>query len=671
MRAAAAARIALLRAEIERHNRLYYVEARPEISDREYDALLRELEELEAAHPDLATPDSPTRRVGGAPLEGFAPVRHTVPMMSLANTYNAGEVREFDRRLRALIAPHEPTYVVEPKIDGVAVSARYEKGLFVLGATRGDGQTGDDITANLRTIRSLPLRLIGEAPPALEVRGEVYLGKAAFARLNQEREEAGEEPFANPRNAAAGSLKQLDPAVVARRPLAVLFYAVGACEGVEFPTHRELLERLRGWGLPIPPRHWFCPDIAAVERALEELREARRAFAFDTDGAVIKLDDRRRYAALGATAKSPRWAIAYKYEPERAETRLRAIAVQVGRTGVLTPVAELEPVALAGSTISRATLHNEDEIRRKDIRVGDRVIIEKAGDVIPAVVGVNVAARTGSEIPFSMPKTCPVCGGPVVRREGEVAARCENLQCPAQLKRWLRHFAARNAMDIEGLGEAIVDQLVDRRLLDSPADLYSLDAKTLAALERMGPKSAENLVAAIAASRERELWRVIHALGIRQVGAQSARLLAEHFESLDALMAADETALTSIFEIGPIVAGEIRAYFAQPRNRSFIEKLKAAGVRTARAPRPAAPAGALPLQGRRFVLTGTLAAMPREAAAERIRALGGAVSESVSSKTSFVVAGAEPGAKLDKARALGVPVLDEAAFLKMIGATPA
>jgi len=661
--AAAAARMAELAAEIERHNRLYYVEARPEIDDRAYDALYRELADLEAAWPELAAPDSPTRRVGGSPLAEFASVRHTAPMLSLANTYNLDEVRDFDRRLRSAIAPRAPAYVVEPKVDGLAVACRYESGVFRLGATRGDGRVGDNITANLRTIRGLPLRLQGPAPEVLDVRGEVYMPKDGFAQLNREREEAGEEPFANPRNAAAGSLKLLDPALVARRPLAVVFYGVGECRGIEWATHAGLLDQLRAWGLPTPPRHWRCPDIAAVERALAELQALRHSFPFEMDGAVIKLDDRTLYEALGTTAKSPRWAIAYKYEPERAETTVRAITVQVGRTGVLTPVAELEPVALAGSTVSRATLHNADEIRRKDIRVGDRVLVEKAGDVIPAIVSTNAAARTGRERPFEMPSACPVCGGPVGRREGEVAVRCENLQCPAQLKRWLRHFAGRQAMDIEGLGEAIIDQLVERRWVESPADLYFLTPAALAALERMGEKSAENLVAAIAASRERDLWRVIHALGIRHVGARSAQVLEERFANLAELMAADEAALTAIPEIGPIVAASIRDFFARDRNRAFVARLLAAGVRAAR---PARPAGAAPLRGRQFVLTGSLSSLSREQAAERIRALGGMVTASVSKKTHFVVVGADPGSKLDRARALGVPTLDEAAFLKLL-----
>ena len=661
----AAQRIAELTREIERHNRLYYVESRPEIDDRTYDALYHELVALEAAYPELASPDSPTRRIGETPLSDFKPVRHSVPMMSLANTYDFGEVREFDRRVRALSGGATLTYAVEPKIDGVAVSVRYEAGRFALGATRGDGHTGDDITANLRTIRAIPLRLSEPAPPVLEVRGEVYMPKDGFVRLNREREEAGEEPFANPRNAAAGSLKQLDPRIVARRPLSAIFYGVGECVDVAFTTHVELLARLRAWGLPVPPRYWHCDDLVEVERALEELRSLRHAFPFEMDGAVIKVNERALYEVLGATAKSPRWAIAFKYEPERAETILHAITVQVGRTGVLTPVAEFDPVFLAGSTISRATLHNEQEIRRKDIRIGDRIWIEKAGDVIPAVVGVNTSARTGREIPFVMPTRCPVCGEPVVRREGEVAVRCENLQCPAQLKRWLKHFASRNAMDIEGLGEAVIEQLVDRKLVESPADLYGLRASDLAGLERMGPKSAANLEAAIAASRDRDLWRVIHALGIRHVGARTAQLLEEHFARMDDLANASAEMLTAIPEIGPVVAAAIHAWFADPRNRAFVQRLAEAGVRMQRRAAPLSAAG-LPLKGRQFVLTGALSSMTREEAAERIRALGGVVSSNVSRKTHYVVAGDAPGAKLERARTLGIPVLDEAAFIRIL-----
>ena len=508
---------------LHRHNRLYYVEARPEISDREYDALLRKLEELEVAFPNLVRPDSPARRVGGEPLAAFASVRHGVPMMSLANTYSKDELREFDARVAKLLHSKDYTYALEPKIDGVAVSLRYDDGFFTRGSTRGDGTTGDDITANLRTIRSIPLRLADPAPAVLEVRGEVYMTRTGFAALNTERQEAGAEPFVNPRNAAAGSLKQLDPRIVAARPLDAVFYAVGLHQGVSFNTHEELVGRLTKWGFKTTPMLWTCDTIDAVLEALDTLDSARHAYPFETDGGVIKVNERTLYEALGSTAKSPRWAVAYKYEPEQVETTLRDITVQVGRTGVLTPVAELAPVFVSGTTVSRATLHNEDELRRKDIRIGDRVLVEKAGEIIPAVVSVNTKARTGKEKVFTMPKTCPVCGAAVSRREGEVAVRCENSLCPAQLKSAVRHFAARGAMDIEGLGGVLIDQLVDTGLIKSPADLYGLEAEQVASLERMGARSAANLVAAIEESKGRDFWRVIFALGIRQVGASRPR----------------------------------------------------------------------------------------------------------------------------------------------------
>ena len=474
-------RLAELRGQLSEHNRRYYMEAQPSISDREYDALLKELEELETAHPELITPDSPTQRVGGTPLEGFQSVEHRVPMMSLSNTYNKDELFDFDKRLAKLLDDRPYTYVLEPKIDGVAVSLRYEKGILVLGCTRGDGQKGDDITSNIKTIRSIPLRLVGDGvPDVLEVRGEVYMTKQGFVALNEDRQEQGLPVFANPRNSAAGSLKQLDPKTVAQRPLEAIFYAVGEYEGIDFPTHEDFLEAIKDFGLRVNPCQWSCANITAVIDGLGELEMKRHEFEFEMDGGVIKVNERSLYDELGYTAKSPRWATSYKYEPERAETTLKEITVQVGRTGVLTPVAELEPVVVAGSTVSRATLHNLDEIRRKDIRIGDRVFVEKAGEVIPAVVGVKKEARSGGERVFDMPDTCPVCQTPVTRKEGEVASRCENMQCPAQLKQWIRHFAARGAMDIDGLGDSLVDQLVDAELVSSPADLYRLDLDVVA-----------------------------------------------------------------------------------------------------------------------------------------------------------------------------------------------
>lgn len=658
-------RIQALRDQLEHHNARYYIENRPEISDREYDRLYQELVSLETQHPDLVTPDSPTQRVGGAPLTEFKPVRHRLPMLSLDNTYNPEELQAFHERLVRLLPGESWSYLLEPKIDGVAIALRYEQGRLVTGSTRGDGATGDDITANLRTIRSIPLRLrlTGRPPTVLEVRGEVYMTRDGFAALNREREEAGAEPFANPRNAAAGSLKLLDPRLVAQRPLDVICYATGELDGIAFDTHEHLIQALGLMGLKTPPRFWQCRDLPAVRQALEDLKKLRHTFPFEMDGGVVKVNERRLYDRLGATAKSLRWAVAFKYEPERAETRLQAITIQVGRTGVLTPVAELEPVFLAGSTINRATLHNADEIRRKDIRVGDRVLIEKAGEVIPAVIGVNTAARTGNEKAFHMPAACPVCGQPVSKREGAVAHRCENLQCPAQLKRWLRHFAARGALDIEGLGAALVEQLVDRKLVTSPPDLYHLTLASITGLERMAEKSAQNLLDGIAASKHREFWRAIFALGIRQVGAKMAQTLADHFATIDDLMAADAERLQQIRDLGPVAAQALCDFFKSERHRTLIRRLKAAGVNFQRG--TAEQKKGYRLAGRTFVLTGTLAHATRAEAEQMIRSLGGQVSSSVSKKTSYVVAGAEPGAKLDQARTLGVPVLTETDFTAM------
>lgn len=662
-------RMAWLREELNRHNHLYYVLARPEISDADYDRLYKELEHLERQHPEAVTPDSPTLRVGGQPLSEFKPVQHEIPMMSLDNTYSPEDLKEFETRIRKILPGRELSYVLEPKIDGVAVALVYRKGILSIGSTRGDGKTGDDITANLRTIRSIPLRLNTATPPEiLEVRGEVYLPTAGFAECNQAREEAGLEPFANPRNAAAGSLKLLDPKMVAERPLDACFYAVGMTQGIGFRTQIELLERLQEFGFRTAPRVWVCPGgIEAVLRSLEELHRVRREFPFDTDGGVVKVNERELHAILGTTAKSPRWAIAYKFPPEQVETLVRDITVQVGRTGVLTPVAELEPVTVSGSVVRRATLHNEEDIRRKDIRIGDRVLIEKAGEVIPAVARVVLSARTGQEKPFQMPLNCPVCGGPVTRRETEVAVRCENLQCPAQLKRWIRHFAARGAMDIEGLGEALVDQIVDAGLVQDPADLYTLRLEQVANLDRMAEKSARNLLDGIQASKQRDLWRLIFALGIRHVGARSAQTLERHFPDLQALMLAEPTALESVPDIGPVVAESIRAYFRDSRVQPIMAKFIAAGLSVKSRAEPIPQSGAL--TGKTFVLTGTLSTLSREDAGERIRRLGGQVTSSVSKKTHYVVAGTDPGSKLDKAQTLGVPILNEKEFLELLNQT--
>ena len=659
-------RIRELRDALNRHNHLYYVLARPEISDRQYDSLYAELLKLEEEHPGLRSPDSPTQRVGGAPLSEFAPVRHAETMMSLDNTYSPGDLAAFDERVRKLAKGAGITYIVEPKVDGMAVSLRYENGALVQGSTRGDGRTGDDITLNLRSIRSIPLRLLGDAAPEImEVRGEVYMPRDRFEAFNRAREAAGEEPFANPRNAAAGSLKLLDPRQVAQRPLDAVFYGLGECRGAEFDTHAALLDGLRALGFKTPPATWLCPTMPDAIKALAALKTRRNAFEFEMDGGVIKVNERRLYGMLGVTAKSPRYAVAFKYEPERAETILKAITVQVGRTGVLTPVAELEPVLLAGSTINRATLHNEDDIRRKDIRIGDRVLVEKAGEVIPAVVGVVLAARTGREQTFSMPGRCPVCGGAVAREADSVALRCLSLSCPAQTREWVRHYASRGAMDIEGLGDALVGQLVAGGLVKGPADLYSLTVEQVSGLERMAEKSARNLVDAIAESRQRDLWRLIFALGIRQIGSKMAQLLEGEFESLDALAAAGSERLERIGDLGPVAAQSLRDYFKSPRNCDQIARLKNAGVNMRRLHDPAA-AGAAPLAGKSFVLTGALERFTREEAEARIRELGGRVSSSVSRKTSCVVAGADSGSKLARAAELGVAVLNESEFVKLL-----
>lgn len=660
----AARRIRELVELVAKHDHLYYVAGKPEISDREYDSLYRELSDLESAFPDLRSPDSPTTRVGGAPLPEFKGVAHGMPMMSLDNTYSPEELEEFDARLKRLLRDERFSYAVEPKIDGLAVSLRYENGALALGSSRGDGRTGDDITANLKTIRSIPLKLRGKGPfpAALEARGEVYMPKSGFAELNRARAAKGEEAFANPRNAAAGSLKLLDPNIVAQRPLDAVFYGVGELSGISFDTHLGMIAALAGFGLKTPPMVRHCMDMAGVIAALDELKNAKKSFPFEADGGVIKVNERKLYSMLGATAKSPRWAIAFKYEPERAETRLKEILVQVGRTGVFTPVAVLDPVALAGSTINRATLHNQEDIARKDIRVGDMVVIEKAGEVIPAVVGVNKAARSGKERVFVMPEKCPVCGEPAARAEGEVALRCENMQCPAQVKKWLLHFAARGAMDIEGLGEMLADRLVDAKLVSDPSDIYDLTLERLSGMERMAEKSAQNLLDGIAASRSRELWRVIFGLGIRHVGARFAQTFEAEFEDMHALAAAPAERLEKIPEIGPVVAASAAGFFRNERNLRVVRRLEKAGVNMKRL---ASGKTGSALAGKIFVLTGSIKSLPRSQAEALIMSLGGRIGADVSKKTAFVVAGSDPGSKLAKAEKLGIPVIDENQFLKM------
>jgi DNA ligase (NAD+) len=661
-------RIAELRRQIAHHDRLYYEQAKPEISDREYDALYRELVDLERAHPELLTPDSPTQKVGGRPQGAFAQVRHLVPMQSLDNTYSAQEIGDFVERLRRLLPGEEIPFTIEPKVDGVAICLLYEKGRLVRAATRGDGTTGDEVTRNIRTIGVIPAKLHGEVPDVLEVRGEVYLPKETFARINAERDDQGLPTFANPRNAAAGTLKQLDPNIVAERKLSAVFYGYGAVEAASALPERmeEFFGQLREWGLPVNPRHWLARDAAEVMAAITELGAIRRDFPFETDGAVIKADRIAQHARLGSTSKAPRWAIAYKYEPEQARTRLLDITVQVGRSGVLTPVAELEPVFVAGSTVSRATLHNEEEIARKDLRIGDWVLVEKAGDVIPAVVKVLTEERDGSEKEFRMPTLCPVCGSAVSRAEGEVAVRCANPGCAAQARRRIEYFAGRTAMDIEGLGEAMVTQLCDAGLVNDVADLYTLTAEQLLPLERMGEKSVSNLLSAIDASRNQPLWRLLAALGIPHVGVTVARTLAASFGTLDRLAAASEEELVAVEEIGPIMATAIHGWFRDSSVITLVEKLRAAGLNFGeRDPKGAAPAAEGPLKGTTWVLTGTLS-IPREEAAELIRAKGGKVSGSVSAKTTYLLAGEEAGSKLEKAQKLGVTILDEEAFRKLV-----
>ena len=689
-------RAEFLRAELERHNRLYYVEARPEISDREFDRLLRELQDLEAAHPDLATPDSPTQRVGGEPLAGFRQVKHAVPMMSLDNTYSVEEMREFDARIRKALGVESVDYVLEPKVDGVSISLRYENGVLATAATRGDGKTGDDVTANAKTIRAIPLR-IPSAAPVFEVRGEVYLGKAAFTKLNVEREQAGEEPFANPRNATAGSLKQLDPKVVAARPLAAVLYATGDLVGAEFETQADVLRELKKLGFPTAKLWWECQGIDEVVARAEELQRRENELEYEMDGAVVKVNRLALWRQLGATAKAPRFAMAYKYSHEQAQTLLKAITLQVGRTGVLTPVAELEPVELAGSTIARATLHNEDEIRRKDIRVGDTVIIEKAGEVIPAVVSVVAEKRPPGAAPFDLSAhaggKCPACGGGIVRDPEAAAWRCENLDCAAQIRGRIEHFVSRKAMNIDGFGEAIVAALTSETkvaetkddglfgakteekilppLVRDVSDLYALTPADVelrrpnraADAKKAEMKLATKLCAAIAASQNNELWRLLHGLGIPNVGEGLARTLAQELGSLDALMAADEETLAKVRDVGTIVARSVREFFANERNRAVVEKLRRAGVRFDRVEQVAA--GASPdgyFFGKRVVLTGTLEKFTREEAQEELRKRGATVAGTVGKTTQVVVAGADAGSKLDKARALGIPVLDEAEF---------
>jgi DNA ligase (NAD+) len=662
--AAARTRVDELRRLIARHDHLYYALDRPEVSDAEYDALIRELRALEAAHPELVTPDSPTQRVAGQVSDAFATVEHLAPMLSLDNATSEADLREFEARIRRVLPGVAFTYVCEPKVDGLGVALFYEDGVFKRGATRGDGRFGEDVTPNLRTIRSIPLRLADALARCrvVEVRGEVYMSHAAFERLNRELETQGEAPFANPRNAAAGSVRQKDPGVTARRDLRIFVYQLSHAEPFPFETHSEALAALRKSGLTTNPRGKPCATLDEVWRYSQELESERDRLGYDADGAVVKVDRLAHQRRLGSTAHHPRWAIAYKFRAQQATTRIVAIDINVGRTGALTPAARLEPVRIAGATISRATLHNADEIERLDVRVGDTVVVERAGDVIPHIVTVLRDLRPPDAPRFAFPAQCPVCGSSASRPEGEVVVRCTNAACPAQLKESLLHFGSRGAMDIEHLGEAVVEQLVERGLVHDFGDLYRLTVAQLAELERLAEKSATNLVTAIAASRARGLARVLYALGIRFVGERAARLLAEHFGSVERVAGATVEEISQIHGIGPRIAESVRLFFDQPANQKAVEHLREVGVVLEEATRPAGPK---PLAGKTFVLTGTLDQMSRDEAKARIARLGGRVSSSVSRKTDYVVAGAEAGSKLEDATRLGVAILDEAAFLEL------
>jgi DNA ligase (NAD+) len=657
-------RIAQLRAEIHEHDYRYYVLAEPAIGDEEYDALMRELQDLEEGHPELRTPDSPTRRVGGTVTKIFPSVTHDPPMLSLANSYSEEEIREFDRRVRSLLGDDGPSYAAELKFDGVAIALRYERGLLARGATRGDGTQGDEITNNLRTIRSIPLALRGPLKGAerCEVRGEVFMRRADLAALNARRGAAEEKTFINPRNAAAGTLKLQDPQEVARRPLQfTAYYLLG---GGEEGTHRENLDLLRRSGFPVDRVTRRCSTIDQVVAFWKEWEEKRDSLPYDIDGVVIKVDSLAQQRKLGTIAKSPRWAIAFKFASRKAETVLGNIALQVGRTGTVTPVAELEPVFVGGTTVSRATLHNADYIRELDLRIGDTVVVEKGGDVIPKVSSVVPAKRPRGAVPFAMPQQCPVCGSPIYREEEEANYFCENAECPAQVRGRIEHFAARAGMDIEGLGEAAVEQLVALGLLGNCADIYVLHRhrSRLVDLDRWGEKSAGNLLEAIERSKEQPFHRVLFALGIRHVGAGVARTLAEHYRSIDRLRAADPEGLQGIPSVGPRIAASVAHFFADRHNREIVARLEKAGVKLSAGERPAGP-----LEGKTFVLTGTLPTCSREEMKRMIEAAGGVVASVVSKNVNYLVVGEEAGSKLEKAKRLKIPLLSEDQILAMIG----
>jgi DNA ligase (NAD+) len=666
---AAERRVRELRAEIGYHDHRYYTLDDPEISDAHYDRLLAELRSLEEQFPQLVTPNSPTRRVAGAPAERFEKVIHRLPMLSLSNAFSDEEIGEFDERIRRLLGTDLVPYVCEPKLDGLAVELVYEDGAFRQGSTRGDGTVGEDVTSNLKTLRSVPLELRPSSdrtvwPKHLEVRGEVFIRKEDFRKLNQLREEAGEPLFANPRNAAAGSLRQLDPRITASRPLSLFLYEVAEAKGLPFQSHWEKLEALKALGLPVNPRNRRAHGIAEVRSLYQEFLAGRHELPYEVDGMVVKVDSEDQRRRLGQVSKSPRWAIAYKFPPEEEETQVEDIGVTVGRTGALTPVAYLRPVKIGGVTVSRATLHNENELKRKDVRIGDWVFVRRAGDVIPEIVKVITSKRTGQEKEFSFPTTCPICGAAAIREEDGAITRCTGIACPAQLQGNIRHFASRAAMDIDGLGEKLCAQLVSRGLVKNYADLYRLDMEKLLSVERMGEKSAQNLLTAIERSKKTTLRRFLYALGIPHVGEATARALADYFRDVRPMYEASEEALMHVRDVGPAMASEIHAFFQEPQNRAVIDALLEAGVQPQP---PQQPAGG-PFTGKTVVLTGGLDGLTREKAKEEIERRGGRISDGVSRRTDLVVSGVGSGSKLKKAQELGIKVIDEAEFLKLLQA---
>lgn len=664
---AASKRISDLRKIIEYHNKRYYQQDDPEISDSEYDRLMRELQELELQYPDKDIASSPTQRVGAAPLSKFAAFIHPSAMLSLANAFSNEEIIDFDSRIKRLAHVDDISYVAEPKLDGLAVNLIYEKGFLIRGATRGDGATGEDVTQNLKTISSLPLKMRTNTdkliPSFIEIRGEVYIEREPFQKLNRRRMEEGEEPFANPRNAAAGSLRQLDSKITVRRPLNIFFYGIGNVRGINFSTHWEILQALSGWGFPVNKLIEQTQDINASIQYFERIGAMRKNLPYEIDGIVLKVNDLALQNVLGNISRNPRWALACKFPAAQETTTIEKIEVQVGRMGTLTPVAIMRPVNVGGVMVSRATLHNEDEIIKKDIRIGDTVVIQRAGDVIPEVVKVIPEKRTGSEKIFKMPKHCPECNSEIVRLEGEAAHRCVNMSCPAQLKENIRHFASRGAMDIEGLGEKVSAQLFDAKLIADPADLYFLTKDKLLELDRQAEKSAQNLIDAIKSSKTPSLDKFIYALGIRHVGESTAKLLAEHFGSMENLMNAKVEDLTAINEIGPEIAASIVEFFHERKNIDVIAKFSKAGV----TPQKKEVAGSAPLQGKSFVFTGTMESIGRNEAKVLVENLGGTVHSSVTKNTTYVVAGADPGSKLDKAKSSGIKIISEGEFLKLIG----